>query len=76
MFLLSFRLGLGLLFNVSLRRRVRRTLYDLYNYYCPYFLPEVMVKFTRRVTGHFVMLIEISMHLIMWKLIKIINFWT
>ena len=37
-----------------------RTLYDLY---CPYFLPEVMVKFTRRVTGHFVMLIESGLHL-------------
>ena len=37
------------------------TYYDLY---CPYFLLEVMVKFTRRATGHFVMLIEIGMHLI------------
>ena len=27
-----------------------RTFYDLY---CPYFLPEVMVKLTGRVNGHF-----------------------
>ena len=40
---------------------IRRTLYDLY---CPYFSPEVMVKFTRRETGHFVTLIENGMHLI------------
>ena len=41
---LSFRLGLGLLFID------RRTLYDFYS---PYFSPEVMVKFTRRMTGTF-----------------------
>ena len=31
---------------------------------CPYFWPEVMVKFTRRVTGHSVMLTETCIHLI------------
>ena len=46
---------------VSLRRRVSGTLYDLY---CPYFWREVVVKFLRRVEGHFMMLIEISVHLI------------
>ena len=60
LFGLSFRLGLGLLFCVSLKRRVRRTLRDLYS---PYFLPEVMVKFTRKGKGHFVSLSESSMHL-------------
>ena len=39
---------------VSLRRRVGRTLYDLHS---PYLLPEVMVKLTRKVRGHFVTLI-------------------
>ena len=47
--------------DVSLRRRVRRTLYDLY---CLYFLPEVMVKFRKKARGHFVTLIQIGMHLI------------
>ena len=61
MFGLSFRVSIRVIVYVSLRRRVRRTLNDLY---CPYFLPEVMVKFTRKTRGHFVMLIEISMHLI------------
>ena len=46
---------------VSLRRRVRKTLYSLY---CPYFLSEVMVKYTRKVRRHFVTLIEVGMHLI------------
>jgi len=32
---------------------------------CPYFLLEVIVKFARRATGHFFMLIENGMHLIM-----------
>ena len=36
---------------VSLRRRVRRTLNDLS---CPYFLPEVTVRFTTKAKGHFV----------------------
>ena len=45
----------------SLRRRVRRTLFGLY---CPYFSPNVMVNLTRRVRGHFVTLIEVSVHLI------------
>jgi len=31
---------------------------------CPYFSPEVMMKFTRMATGHFVTLIKNSMHLI------------
>ena len=47
--------------SVSLRRRVRRTLHD---FYIAYFLPEVMVKFTRKAMGHFVTLIEASMHLV------------
>ena len=59
MFGLSFSLGLGLLF-MSLRRRVRRTLYDLYMLYL---LREVMVKFTRKARGHFVTLTEVGMHL-------------
>ena len=42
-------------------RRLRRTLYDLC---CPYFLPEVMVNFTRKATGHFVTLTESGMYLI------------
>ena len=33
--------------------------------YCPHFMPEEMVKFQRKATGHFVTLIEIGMHLIM-----------
>ena len=33
-------------------------------FYIPYFQPQVMVKFTRRVRGHFVTLTEICMHLI------------
>ena len=45
---------------VSSRIIVRRTLYDLY---IVYLLPDVMVKFTRRVTGHFVTLIETGMYL-------------
>ena len=44
---------------VSLRRRVSRTLYDLYS---PCFLPEVMVKFTRKARGHFVPLIQSVIH--------------
>ena len=44
---------------VSSRILVRRTPYDLY---CLYFSPEVMVKFTRRVTGHFVTLIKSGIH--------------
>ena len=31
---------------------------------CPYFLPELMVKFTRKARGHFVMLTQIAMLLI------------
>ena len=59
---LAFRLRLGLLFMSSLRRRVRKTLYDLY---CPHFSPEVMATFTRKATGQFMTLIESGMHLIM-----------
>ena len=51
---------LGLLF-VSSRIILRRTLYDLYT---PYFSPDVVVKFTRRATGHFVMLTESCLDLI------------
>ena len=55
-------LGLGLLTAyVSLRRRVRRTLYDLY---ILYFSPEVMVKFMRKTKGHSVTLTQGEMHLI------------
>ena len=50
-----FRLELGSLFVSS-----RRTLYDLY---CPYFSPEVIVKFTRWATGHFVTLTRNRRHL-------------
>ena len=46
---------------VSSRIIVKRTLYDLN---CPYFSPVVMVKFMRRVMGHFVTLIETGMYLI------------
>ena len=55
-----FRLKLELL-SVFLRSRVCRTLYDLY---IPYLQPQVMVKFTRRVSGHFVTITESRMHLI------------
>ena len=34
---------------------------------CPYFSPEVMLKFTRRVRGYSVILIEIGMRLIQWN---------
>ena len=50
-----FRLELGLLFASS-----RRTRYDLY---CLYFSPEVIVKFTRWATGHFVTLTRNGRHL-------------
>ena len=48
-----------LLFMFPWEKRVRRT------FTCPCFLPEVMVKLTRKTGGlsYFVMLIEISMHL-------------
>ena len=42
-----------------LRRRVRKTLNDLH---CPYFVLEVMVKFTRLAMGH-LYLFEVCMHL-------------
>ena len=47
---------------VSSRIIIRRRPCDLC---CLYFSPEVMVKFTRRAMGHFMMLIENDMHLIM-----------
>ena len=59
LFRLAFRLGLGWLY-VSLRR-VRRTLYDLY---FTYFLPEVIMKSTRKARGHYVRLILTGMHMI------------
>ena len=34
------------------------------NIYIPYFQPQVMVKFTRRVRGHFVTLTESDMQVI------------
>ena len=49
MFGLSFRLGFGLLF-VSLGRRVRGHFMTFIS--CPYFLPEVMVKLTRKARRH------------------------
>lgn len=48
------RMGIMVTVNVYSRIIVRRTLHD---FYCPYFSPEVMVKFTRRVMGHLVKLI-------------------
>ena len=38
-----------------------RTLYDLY---CSYVSPEVMVKFMRKARGQFVTLIKVGIHLI------------
>ena len=46
---------------ISLRNKEMRTLYDLY---CPYFLPNIMVMFTRKVSEHFMKLIEIGILLI------------
>ena len=54
MFGFFFSLGL-LTAYVFLRRRVRRTLYDLY---ILYFSPEVMVKFMRKTKGHSVTLTQ------------------
>ena len=48
-----FRFGANVF--ASLRRRVRRTLYDLY---CPYFSPEAMVKLPKSARGHFVTLTQ------------------
>ena len=54
----TYSLSLGFItVYVSLRRRVRRILNDLY---CLYFLSEVMVKFTRKARGHFVTLNHLS----------------
>jgi len=47
---------------IRIRVTVRRTLHDLY---CQYFLPEETLKFTRKVMGHSVMLIESGILLIM-----------
>ena len=49
-----------ILIYVSIRSIVRGTLCGLY---CPYFSPEVMVKFTRMVREHVVTLIEVGKHL-------------
>ena len=35
----------------------KTTLYDLY---CPYFSPEVMLKLTKRISGHFVTLAQLD----------------
>ena len=40
---------------VTVRRRVRRALHDLY---CRYFLPKVMLKFMRKAKGHCVSITE------------------
>ena len=48
--------------HVSSRKGVRKSLNDLY---CQHFLPEAMVKFTRKVMGHSVMFIESDILLIM-----------
>ena len=58
--LLGYRIGGYIIVYVSLRRRVRRTLYDLY---IQYFLPEEMVKFTIKAKRQFVALLEIGIHL-------------
>ena len=58
---LSFRLASGFAVYVSFRRRVGRTLYDLYS---PYFLPEALVKLTRKARRHLLSLIESGMRLI------------
>lgn len=36
------------------------------HFYCPYLSPEVIVNLTRKVKGHFVALIEVTMLLITW----------
>lgn len=61
-FSLSFRLGLGLPFMSPWGEEllVEGHLNDLY---CPYFLPDVMMKFTRKAKGHFVTIIEVGMDL-------------
>ena len=41
----------------SLKNLLRRTLYDPY---CPYFLPKEMLKFPRKVKGHFMTLIKVG----------------
>ena len=46
---------------MSLRRRVRKALFD---FYCPYFLREVIVKFMIKAKGHFVTLVESGLHVI------------
>ena len=56
MFGLSFRLTLGFAVYVSLRGRIVL--------YSPYFLPEMMVKFTRKARRHFVSLIESGIRLV------------
>ena len=65
-FVLSFKvrirvtLHVGLLFVSPWGEEIGRH-FDLY---CPYFLPEVMMKFTRNARGHFVALIQIPTPLI------------
>lgn len=51
-------LGLGLL-RFPLRSRISRTFYVPF---CPYFWPEVIVKLTRSVSGHFSAPIDIGMN--------------
>ena len=41
---------------VTVRRRARRALHDLY---CRYFLPKVMLKFMRKAKGHCMSIIEV-----------------
>lgn len=57
-----FKVRVWVTVHVSLRKGVRKSLHDLY---CQYFLPEAMVKFTRKVMGHSVMFIESGILLIM-----------
>ena len=52
---LIFRLRFRI--TVSWRKRVMTTLHNLY---WPYFLPEVMMKFTIKASGRFVTLIKIE----------------
>ena len=55
-----FRVNLGLhSFFASSRSRVRGTFNDLY---CPNFSPEVMLKLTIRMRGHFATLTSVGMH--------------
>ena len=57
----AFRFGSGLLFMHLYGVEIGG---HFMTFTCPYFSPKVMVKFSRKVKGHFVMLIESAMHLV------------